>query len=349
MTDKNDNPAPYRPRLKPAHRFRGHTPWQRFLRSDGFSRAMAGLLRNLTRLVRRIGRKRAERFVLFVVRAIGPLVPENRTAANSIAAAFPEKSAAEQKAILRGCWENFARVVVEFLFLEEIAAEFDPAKPDEGPVTVSGIDQFVSLRDDGKPAVIFAAHLANWEVLGVVAAKFGLPTVLPYRAPANSHFAEDMLTERESLMGTLIPNSRGASFEIAAAMERGEHLGMLVDQRLASGPRVPFFGRPAATNPLAAKFARQFDCPVHGARAIRLPGGRLHLELTPPVEMPRDAEGKIDVTAATAKITSVVEGWVREHPGTMVLAARSLAAGVAETVAVLLPSRAIRVPLLFSC
>ena len=123
-----------------------------------------------------------------------------------------------------------------------------------------------------------------------------------------------MLAEREALMGTLIPNSRGASFEIAAAMERGEHLGMLVDQRLASGPRVPFFGRPAATNPLAAKFARQFDCPVHGARAIRLPDGRLHLELTPPVEMPRDADGRIDVAAATARITEVVEGWVREHP-----------------------------------
>ncbi len=115
-------------------------------------------------------------------------------------------------------------------------------------------------------------------------------------------------------MGTLIPNSRGAAFEIAAAMERGEHLGMLVDQRLARGPTVPFFGRPARTNPLAAKFARQFDCPVHGARAIRLPGGRLHLELTPAVEMPRDADGQIDVVAATAKITAVMEGWVREHP-----------------------------------
>ena len=138
--------------------------------------------------------------------------------------------------------------------------------------------------------------------------------MLPYRAPSNAHFAEDMLAERETLMGTLVPNSRGAAFEIATAMEGGAHLGMLVDQRLVSGPRVPFFGHPAPSNPLAAKFARQFDCPVHGARAIRLPGGRLHLELTPPVEMPRDAEGKIDVVAATAKITAVVEGWVREHP-----------------------------------
>ena len=314
MTTPDSEQGKTNPRLKPAKRYRGSTWQQRFLRSDGFERFTAALAHGLIRVVRRIGRHRAERVILLLCRLIGPLLPENRTAATNIDMAFPEKSEAERAAILRGCWANFASVAVEFLFLEEMTAPFDPAAPDQGPVTVTGIDEFVRLRDDGKPAVIFTAHLANWEVLGVIATKFGLRTVLPYRAPSNAHFAEDMLAERETLMGTLVPNSRGAAFEIATAMEGGAHLGMLVDQRLVSGPRVPFFGHPAPSNPLAAKFARQFDCPVHGARAIRLPGGRLHLELTPPVEMPRDAEGRIDVVAATAKITSVVEGWVREHP-----------------------------------
>ena len=302
------------PRLKRAKRYRGSTWAQRFVRSEGVERLVAFVARHLIRFVRWIGRRRATAIVLFLVRAIGPLLAENKTAANNLAQALPQKSAAERAAILRGCWENFASVAVEFLFLEEMTASFDPARPDAGPITVSGIDQFVALRDDGRTAVIFTAHLANWEVLGVIATKFGLKTVLPYRAPSNAHFADDLLAEREALMGTLVPNSRGAAFEIAAAMEAGAHLGMLVDQRLVAGLRVPFFGHPAMTNPLAARFARQFDCPVHGARAIRLPGGRLHLELTPPVDMPRDGDGLIDIEAATAKITGVVEGWVREHP-----------------------------------
>jgi KDO2-lipid IV(A) lauroyltransferase len=115
-------------------------------------------------------------------------------------------------------------------------------------------------------------------------------------------------------MGHLVRNERGAIFEIAGAMEAGEHLGMMIDQRLVRGILVPFFGRPALTNPLPASFARWFDCPVHGARAIRRPDGRLHIELTPPIEMPRDKHGRIDVAAATAAMTRVVEGWVREHP-----------------------------------
>ncbi len=307
-------PDPKSPRLVRARRYRGRSWGQRFVRSEGVERFVAAVARGLIRFVRRVGRQRATRIVSFLIRMIGPLLPENRTAANNLAMAFPEKSDAERAAILKGCWENFASVAVEFLFLEEMTAVFDPAKPDEGPITISGIDQFVALRDDGKPAVIFTAHLANWEVLGVIATRFGLKTVLPYRAPTNAHFAEDMLSEREALMGTLVPNSRGAAFEIATAMEAGAHLGMLVDQKLLGGLRVPFFGHPAPVNPLAARFARQFDCPVHGARAIRLPGGRLHLELTPPVDMPRDADGLVDIAAATAKITGVVEGWVREHP-----------------------------------
>jgi KDO2-lipid IV(A) lauroyltransferase len=53
---------------------------------------------------------------------------------------------------------------------------------------------------------------------------------------------------------------------------------------------------------------------VHGARAIRLTGDRLHLELTGPIELPRDADGLVDVIKATAQINRIVENWVREHP-----------------------------------
>jgi Kdo2-lipid IVA lauroyltransferase/acyltransferase len=310
LTDAPDPPV----RRPVKRRGRGNTFGARLARSAVFYRLSAGLLRAAMAGIARLGRERALRVAMRLVRVVGPLTPENRMARVSLAAAFPEKSAAEREAILRGAWENFARVLVEFIFLEELAAGFDPASPEAGDIMVTGYDQFLALRDDGKPAVIIAAHLANWEVLGVVAHKFGLQSVLPFRAPGNFHLAKDVLAKREALMGTLVENARGAAFEIAAALDRGEHLGMLVDQRLGRGIDVPFFGRPALTNPLAATFARHYDCPVHGARAIRLPDGRLHLELTPPIALPRDGDGLIDVKAATAAINLIVEGWVREHP-----------------------------------
>lgn len=116
------------------------------------------------------------------------------------------------------------------------------------------------------------------------------------------------------MMGNLVPSRFGTAFEIAEILANDGHVGLLVDQRRTGGPQLPFFGRPAATNTFFATLARQYDCPVHGVRAIRLPGGRFHVELTPPIELPRDAEGLIDVIPATIKINAIVEGWIREHP-----------------------------------
>lgn len=281
---------------------------------QGVNRITGALIRGSMQFVRWLGPDRSERAAVALFRLLTPLFKEHRTAATNIAAAFPEKSEAECAAILRGCWDSFAKTAVEFVFLEDIAAAFDVTRPGEGKIIVDGIERFVELRDDGKPAVIFAAHLANWEVLAVVAKKYDLKIIIPIRKPTNLMLADDILKKREPLMGELVDTNRGAGFKIAAALDRNEHLGMLVDQRLARGIRLPFFGRPALTNPLAAKFARQYDCPVHGARAIRQPDGRLLLELTPEIEMPRDADGLIDVKGACLKMNETIEGWIREYP-----------------------------------
>ncbi|WP_309139623.1 hypothetical protein [Siccirubricoccus sp. G192] len=136
-----------------------------------------------------------------------------------------------------------------------------------------------------------------------------------YRTPNNRAVARDILALRANSMGELIPAGMTAPIRMLEALDEGKHVGMLVDQRFGRGPRVPFFGRPAASNPLIARLARRFDCPVHGARAIRLPGGRFRLELTEAVTLPRDASGRVDVEAATALMNRIIEGWVREYPG----------------------------------
>ena len=308
------NPAPPRRLRGHGKKRRRRSFARRLKRTTLVFRFMAALVGLFIRLAHGIGRSRAEKVFRYLFRFLGPMLSEHRTAARNIAGAFPDKSEEEHRRILRGCWENVALVFTEFVFLEELAAEFDPQRPDAGKVTVEGAEQFAKLRDDDKPAVIFSAHLANWEILGVVAAKYGLDLVIPYHAPANIYVADDVLERRSALMGRLVRDRRGAAFEIAAAMDGGAHLGLLVDQRLNRALSLPFLGRPAWTNPLAAKLARQFDCPVHGARAIRLPGGRLHLELTPEIAMPRDDDGLIDVGAAMTRINEIVAQWVREYP-----------------------------------
>ena len=170
------------------------------------------------------------------------------------------------------------------------------------------------ISDDGKPALIFASHLANWELPALAAPAHGLDAAILYRRP-NIASADRIIQEmRQVNMGTLIPAGRDAPLRLAQALKDGKHVAMLVDQYLTGGVEVTFFGRKTRANPMLARLLRQVECPIHGVRIIRLPGFRFIAELTEEIPPVRDADGKIDIQGTTQAITNVVEGWVREYP-----------------------------------
>ena len=98
-----------------------------------------------------------------------------------------------------------------------------------------------------------------------------------YRMPNNKAVAQEIARIRAPLMGRLIRSRAQAPLEMAASLERGEHLGMLVDQHFSRGVDVTFFGRRCKANPTIARLARQFDCPVVGVRVVRLPDRRFRI------------------------------------------------------------------------
>lgn len=310
LTPKEDNP----PRSRKKRPGRRVPLLRRVLDSAWFHWLIAWYVRWAIGFARFIGRKRATALSSGFVRLISPLIPENRVAAANLAAAFPEKTAEERRLILRGVWDNLARTTIEFAFLDEILEDFRLHRMDKGAVTATGLEHALKLRGDNKPGLIFAAHLANWELPATIAQRFGLDLTILFRMPKNSIVAEDLMRRRNELMGSLVASRLGTTFEIASALDNGAHVAMLVDQCRMGSPQLPFFGRPAATSTFFAKLARQYDCPVHGARAIRLPDNRFHVEMTPPIDLPRDSEGLIDVLAATEVINAIIEGWIREHP-----------------------------------
>ena len=273
-------------------------------------------MRGAFALIRALGPDRSSNLGAAGARLLGPLSPQHRIARENIDAAFPEKSATERAAILRESWENLGRTAAEYVHLGTLF-DFDPERPNTGRIEIpaDSIERFVRLRDDGKPAMFFAAHLANWELPAVAAKTYGLPSAALYRTPNNRAVARDILAMRTPVMGELIPAGTAAPIRMMEVLDEGLHLGMLVDQRFGRGPQVRFLGRTATANPLLARLARRFDCPVHGARAIRLPGNRFRLELSEAVDLPRDARGQVDIQAATQHVNDIIAGWIREHPG----------------------------------
>ena len=250
------------------------------------------------------------------MRTVGPLLPENRIGRANLTAAFPEKSAAEIDTILRGVWDNLGRIAAEFAHLDRLS-DFDPWHP-ERPTRIEArqvdLDRFFKVLEQQKPAIVFGAHFGNWELPAVCAAACKLKTAVLYRRPNNPAIDKWLHDTRAAAMGTLIPTGLDAPMKLADALERGVHVGMLVDQYYSRGVDVTFFGRRTKANPLLARLARHFDCPIHGLRVVRLPGHRFRAELTERVEPVRDPEGQVDIAGTTQAVTSVIEGWIREYP-----------------------------------
>ncbi len=274
---------------------------------DLAERALALLIRGAFALLRALGPDRASALGGFLAPRVGRLTRNHRHAMDNLRLAFPEKSDAERAAIARGAWENLGRTTCEYVHLDAL---FERAEADDATYA-----RLAALKESGRPAIVFAAHLANWELPAVAAHRMGQPAAILYRTPNNRHVAADIVRLREPIMGRLIPAGLAAPIRMAEALDEGLTLGMLVDQRFGRGPRVPFFGHPVAANPFLARLARRFaGVPVHGLRAIRLPGGRFRIEMTDAIELPLDATGKVDVEASTALVNRIIEGWVREHP-----------------------------------
>ena len=284
-----------------------------------FERVLGWLTVAMLAVLRRISRQRMANVLGALMRRIGPWFPEHKTGRANLAAAFPEKSTEEIEKILGGVWENLGRVAAEFAHIDRLRIE-DPAHPGRypDPDTVIGSATYANLQklgDTNRPCLVFAAHLANWEIPATAPFQFGFKTSILYRRPNIGGASDAIVAMRARCMGNMIASGLDAPLKLARALERGENVALLVDQHTTQGIDVTFFGRRAKANPLVVTLARLTGAPIRGVRVIRQPdGNHFTAELTDEIPPVRDAEGKIDAQATLQVITGVIEGWVREHP-----------------------------------
>jgi Kdo2-lipid IVA lauroyltransferase/acyltransferase len=275
--------------------------------------AAGGLVTLILKAMRRADRIRISNIFAAFMRTLGPWLPEHRVGRENLTAAFPEKSPAEIERILTGVWDNLGRVAAEFAHLDRLTVG-EPGNLPYLKFDAASAARFDRVRDDGKPALVFAAHLANWELPAIMAAAFGLDALVVYRRPNVGAIADAVIAIRKDSMGTLVSTDLDAPIRLARALESNRHVAMLVDQHYVKGVEVTFFGRRCKANPLIAALARHVECPIHGTRIVRLPGGAFRGEITEEIPPVRDATGRIDVQGTMQAITTVVEGWAREHP-----------------------------------
>jgi KDO2-lipid IV(A) lauroyltransferase len=206
-------------------------------------------------------------------------------------------------------WDNLGRTVAEYPHLSDINV-YAP----NGRVDVIGAENVDLLRDNAKPGIFISAHLGNWEIASLGATQRGLPIDRIYRQANNPWFERLIRHGRRTIKGALIPKGAQGARKLLRSLKNGNHIGMLVDQKMNDGIAVPFFERDAMTAPAIAQMALRFDCPIIAARVERLPGVRFRLTILGPLEFTPSGDHRTDIAAMMLLVNKQLESWIRETP-----------------------------------
>lgn len=243
----------------------------------------------------------------FIGRNIFARTRVTKRARDNLALAFPEKSAAERKAIIAAMWDNLGRTVAEYAHLDK----FDLSGPDPR-IRVENVAEAEKIR--GKGVLFLSGHFANWEILPIAAARFGLDGAVVYRPP-NNPYVDRYISRARARKGYAeqITKHHGAK-RIFTLLRGGKAILLLADQKTNEGIPAPFFGRDAMTTFAPAALALKLKVPVLFASNRRLGGARFAITVHPPLAFTPSGDEDADVRAMTAAINRKLEEMVRADP-----------------------------------
>ena len=227
----------------------------------------------------------------------------------NLRAAFPERSEADCRAILRAAFDQFGRHVVDFL-------NFDAMGRDQmmGLVEWQGDEHVQRAMAKGRGVMYFTGHFGCWELqIMVHAYRFG-PIVMVARTLDNP-LLERLIERIRSRVGTRVLSRQGAIRGLLGALTRRESVGMMIDQHIQdrSAVVVNFFDRPASTTSTIAALALRTGAPIIPVFALPLPGGRYRMIYEAPIEPP-SSDDPDAVQTYTERCTAVLEQYVRRDP-----------------------------------
>lgn len=232
-----------------------------------------------------------------------------RDALEALRLAFPEKTRAELRRIVRRMYANLALNAVEMLRIEKEAEQYR-----RGAIAWSGRDYLDRALQERKGALLLSAHTGNWELCGTLLPAVGYPANIVAKNIKNRGLNERIVRLRRQFGLTVLP-ARGSYRACLRALKRNDILVFVLDQNMTrnEGVFVDFFGRPACTTPGLAHLAAVSGAPVLPLFAERLDDSRHCLHVGPPLAPPRD-RGEAALTEATQRYTRVIEDFVRARP-----------------------------------
>ena len=234
-----------------------------------------------------------------------------RIARRNLELAFPERSAAEREALLRGSYRNLGRVLLAVARLPQLT----PRNVRDW-IEYEGYEHFERALARGRGVIFLTAHLGNWELSSAAHALFGHPLTILVR-PLDNPLLDRWLMQRRAWHGNRPVAKDRAARASLRALQRNEAVGVLADQNVAGedGVFVDFFGLAASATPAAGRLAVKTGAAVIPGFAFWNEGsGRYVLKFYGPIALVEGGDARAASVENAQRCQAALERAIRERP-----------------------------------
>ncbi len=233
---------------------------------------------------------------------VAPVAGYRKRIRDNLALVCPELPPAEVARLCRAVPDNLGRSLIEIFSPQDLLR-----RAEHTPLTGPGFEVIEAARAAGRPAIIVTGHIGNYEIARAALQARGYSVGALYKPMRNRYFNARYLRAMSHIDTPLFARSRDGLARMIRFLRGGGLLCIVVDQRIARGAPLRFFGHEARTALSAAELALRFGAPLVPGYAIRRPDG-LNFDVSFEAPVARDTP-----EAMTQALNDSLEVQVRAH------------------------------------
>ncbi len=186
----------------------------------------------------------------------GPLFRKRKIAKKNILIAFPNFNEKSINEMIDRMWKNIGRIFGEYIHINKFSIIDNSKKK----IVFTNRNDAEILKKNNKPIVFFSGHFANFELMAKCLQELGFNIGAIYR-PLNNIFLNPIMEfiRKKYICPIQIEKGSNGTKKLIKHISNNNPLALMVDQRLSSSIRVPFFDQPATTTITPAQLAIKYD------------------------------------------------------------------------------------------
>ena len=251
-----------------------------------------------------LGLKLASNFSKKISGLFGPFFRSKQTINKNILKAFPNLSNNEVNKISKTMWENYGRILSEYMFMHDFRFK--------NKIEIIGQEILDEIKKNNERVIFISGHFNNFELMAMHIEKSGIDLAAIYR-PLNNKFLNYFMEKirKKYICKKQIKKGPSGTRKLLSFFKKGSSIALMIDQRVSEGILSELFKHKAFTTTIPAQFVKKFQCKIVPIYIERIE--KVNFRLT--VHSPIDFAEEQNVDTITLKLNNLLEKMILKNPG----------------------------------